>query len=121
MSNRTITPEIKKFSEICLQNMKIKSELYTEYHVKRGLRDQDGNGVLVGITDISEINSMRLIDGVRVPIEGELYYRGYDIHDLINGVPSTSCWGYEETLYLLLFGNLPSRQVGTEYINLFYG
>ena len=53
MSNRTITPEIKKFSEICLQNMKIKSELYTEYHVKRGLRDQDGNGVLVGITDIS--------------------------------------------------------------------
>lgn len=121
MNNRTITPEILKFSQICLQNMKIKSELYTEYNVKRGLRDQDGNGVLVGITDISEINSMRIENGVRVPIEGELFYRGYDIHDLIDGVPLDSCWGYEETLYLLLFGNLPSQGERTEFIDLFSG
>jgi len=121
MTNRTITPEIQRLSEICSNNMLIDNELYHKYNVKRGLRDQSGSGVLVGITDISEVNSMRTVDGVRYPMNGELFYRGYDIHDLIFGVPSQSCWGYEETLYLLLFGNLPNQQELIDFIDLFSG
>ena len=103
MTNRTLTPEIQRLSQICLNNMQIDNELYQKFNVKRGLRDQSGSGVLVGLTDISEVNSMRTVDGIRYPMNGELFYRGYDIHDLIFGVSSQSCWGYEETLYLLLF------------------
>lgn len=121
MSNRTLTPEIQRLSQICTENMQIDNELYQKFNVKRGLRDQSGSGVLVGITDISEVNSMRTIDGIRYPMNGELFYRGYDIHDLIFGVSSQSCWGYEETLYLLLFGNLPTQQELMNFIELFSG
>lgn len=121
MANRTITPEIQRLSQICIDHMQIDNELYYKYNVKRGLRDLSGSGVLVGITDISEVNSMRTIDGIRYPMDGELFYRGYDIHDLIFGVPADSCWGYEETLYLLLFGNLPSQEQLIDFIDLFSG
>ena len=121
MTNRTLTPEIQRLSQICLNNMQIDNELYQKFNVKRGLRDQSGSGVLVGLTDISEVNSMRTVDGIRYPMNGELFYRGYDIHDLIFGVSSQSCWGYEETLYLLLFGNLPTQQELIDFIELFSG
>ena len=121
MTNRTLTPEIQRLSQICLDKMQIDNELYQKFNVKRGLRDQSGSGVLVGITDISEVNSMRTIDGIRYPMNGELFYRGYDIYDLIFGVSSESCWGYEETLYLLLFGNLPTQPELFGFIDLFSG
>jgi citrate synthase len=73
-----ITPEILKLSELCFENSSINPEMYTKYQVNRGLRDVNGNGVLTGLTEISEIKSFDIIDGVKTPCEGKLYYRGFD-------------------------------------------
>ena len=72
-----ITPEIRALAQLSKKASFIEPDLYTEYNVKRGLRDLDGSGVLVGITNISEVNSRRMIDGKMTPIDGELFYRGY--------------------------------------------
>lgn len=110
--------EIKRLAEVCEHADKIDPELYKKYEVKRGLRDLDGKGVLTGLTEISTINSSRMIDGVSTPIEGELFYRGINIFDLVNGFTSEQRFGYEETVYLLLFGKLPTMQQLTDFNNL---
>ncbi|MEA4928305.1 MAG: citrate/2-methylcitrate synthase [Candidatus Limiplasma sp.] len=89
------------------QNARIDQTLYQTYGVKRGLRDQNGKGVLAGLTRISEIQASKEIDGVSVPCEGQLWYRGYDIVDLVNGALRDHRYGFEEAAYLLLFGDLP--------------
>lgn len=104
-----ITPEVKELAKLCEQRNVIDQNLYSQYEVKRGLRDLDGKGVLTGLTEISTINSSRVIDGVSTPIEGELFYRGINIFDLVNGFTSENRFGYEETVYLLLFGELPTK------------
>ena len=104
-----ITPEFRRLAKICEQNDTIDPELYTKHEVKRGLRDLDGRGVLTGLTEISTINAYRNIDGELTPIEGELFYRGINIKDLVNGFTSEDRFGYEEAVYLLLFGNLPDK------------
>lgn len=83
-------------------------ELYEQYDVKRGLRDKNGKGVLCGLTEISEVTSWAEIDGVRTPIPGILRYRGYDVKELIANCERENRFGFEETVYLLLFGQLPS-------------
>lgn len=83
--------------------------LYQTYGVKRGLRDKSGRGVLAGLTNISEIQSSRMVDGESVPCEGRLWYRGYDIIELVRGAMLDHRYGYEEIAYLLLFGELPTR------------
>lgn len=83
-------------------------ELYQKHDVKRGLRDITGRGVIAGLTDISEIISSKTVDGVSVPAEGELYYRGYKIEELVGGCLAEKRFGFEETVYLLLTGNLPT-------------
>lgn len=105
-----ITPEINQLTELCTQNSKIAPELYKKYDVKRGLRDINGKGVLTGLTEISEIISSKTVDGESVPCIGELYYRGYNIEDIINGSRENNHFGFEESTYLLLFGKLPNRQ-----------
>ena len=70
-----ITPEIQHFSELCLKNNAIDRNLYTEYDVKRGLRDINGKGVLAGLTNISDVCAKKIVDGKEVPCEGNLYYR----------------------------------------------
>ncbi|HIZ08055.1 MAG TPA: citrate/2-methylcitrate synthase [Candidatus Eubacterium avistercoris] len=87
----------------------IKNELFTKYNVKRGLRDVNGDGVLAGLTHISCIKSKEIIDGKAVPCRGKLTYRGYDIHDLVRGIIADERPGFEETAYLLLFGELPDK------------
>ncbi len=87
----------------------IKPELFNKYDVKRGLRDIDGKGVLVGLTEIGEVHSYILDEGEMVPVPGRLIYRGYDIFDLVKGFIRDDRWGFEETCYLLLFGNLPDK------------
>ena len=104
-----VTPEIYKLAELCESRDIIDPSLYTIHQVKRGLRDLDGKGVLTGLTEISTINSSRLIDGVSTPIEGELYYRGININDLVHGFTSEKRFGFEETVFLLLFGELPTQ------------
>ncbi len=86
----------------------IPPELYTEYDVKRGLRDKNGKGVLCGLTEISEVTSWENVDGVRTPIPGILCYRGYNVKDLIANCVTENRFGFEETVYLLLFGKLPT-------------
>lgn len=92
-----------------LKNHRIDPNLYIEYDVKRGLRDSAGKGVLTGLTEISDVNAYDLINGRRIPAEGSLYYQGYNIYDLVNGMEGRK-FGFEETIYLLLFGRLPSDQ-----------
>ncbi len=105
-----ITPEILELASFCTANGKIDPALYTKYDVKRGLRDLDGNGVLTGLTDISEIRSHKIVDGKRVPAEGQLFYRGYNVEDLVRSMPADHSFGFEMAAYLLLFGELPTKE-----------
>ncbi|MDE7300571.1 MAG: citrate synthase, partial [Clostridia bacterium] len=79
---------------------KIEPELYDMYEVKRGLRDKNGKGVLCGLTEISEVTSWEMIDGVRTPIPGIFCYRGYNVKDLIANCQAENRFGFEETVYL---------------------
>lgn len=103
-----ITPEMEKLAGLCVQNSTIDTDLYAKYDVKRGLRDINGKGVLTGLTEISEIQSSKMIDGKSVPCDGKLYYRGIDIETLVDGFIKENRFGFEETAYLLLFGQLPT-------------
>lgn len=105
----------EKYAQICRKNDTVEKELFTEYGVKRGLRDLNGKGVLTGITNISRIESSKIVDGKSVPCEGRLYFRGYKIQDLVNGFMSENRFGFEEVAYLLLFGELPSEDNLTEF------
>lgn len=103
------TPEIEALAELSVKNSTIRQEDYTTYGVMRGLRDQNGKGVLAGLTDISEVIGMEEgPDGKRVPCEGVLRYRGYNVQDLVNGFVREDRFGFEETAYLLMFGELPN-------------
>ncbi len=97
-------------SELTIKKGPINPELYHKYEVKRGLRDLDGRGVLVGLTEIGEVHSYIIDEGEMVPVPGRLIYRGYDITDLARGFMEDNRFGFEETAYLLLFGRLPNRQ-----------
>ncbi len=105
-----ITKELVDLSEICRKNGTIDPDLYVKYEVKRGLRDINGKGVLTGLTDISKIQSYTTVDCEMVPCEGKLYYQGVDIEDIVGGFIKEKRFGYEETLYLLLFGTLPNQE-----------
>ncbi len=113
-----ITPQLVHLSELSKKSSYIDPELYTKYDVKRGLRDLNGKGVLVGITEISEVNSTKIVDGKSVPCDGELYYRGYNVQDLIAELPDDCFFGFEECTYLLLFGKLPNKQELGEFCEL---
>ncbi len=103
-----ISEEIQDLSKLCVENLKIDPELYTKYAVKRGLRDLDGRGVLTGLTDVSKIQSYIVEDVDMIPCEGKLYYQGYDVEDIVAGFMNEKRFGFEETVYLLLFGKLPT-------------
>lgn len=105
-----ITDEIRDLTRICCENSNIDPALYVKYDVKRGLRDLNGKGVLTGLTEVSEIRSTKEVDGVSTPCEGKLFYRGYNVEDLIRGCREDGRFGFEETTYLLLFGQLPDKK-----------
>ena len=102
-----ITPEILALAAHCSEECVIDKQLYAKYKVNRGLRDENGNGVLTGLTEISEIQA-KTADGQ--PCDGSLFYRGYNIHDLVDGFLKDGRFGFEEITYLLLFGELPSTK-----------
>ena len=105
-----LTAKEMALAEKCLQNSKIDPQLYIDNKVNRGLRDLNGKGVLTGLTEISDIISKKVINGEEVPCEGELYYRGYPVEDIVNGVLKDGRFGFEEVVYLLIFGELPTRE-----------
>ncbi|MDR2109998.1 MAG: citrate/2-methylcitrate synthase [Spirochaetaceae bacterium] len=90
-------------------NNYIDSGLYGKYNVKRGLRNIDGTGVLVGLTRIGDVHGYIMDEGEKVPVEGKLYYRGIDVEDIVAGAAAEGRFGFEETVYLLMFGCLPSK------------
>ena len=92
-----------------MNNHRIDPNLYVEYDVKRGLRDSAGKGVLTGLTEISDVTGYNLINGRKIPAHGRLYYQGYNVNELIEGLNGRK-FGFEETIYLLLFGRLPSEK-----------
>lgn len=104
-----VTPKIKQLADLCEKNNAIDRELYTQYDVKRGLRDLNGKGVLAGLTNISDVCAKKIVNGEEVPCAGSLYYRGYNIKDLVSGFLTDDHFGFEEITYLLLFGELPSK------------
>ena len=105
----------QRYGSICVENNNIDSGLYAEYGVKRGLRDMNGEGVLTGLTNISRIKSSEIVDGKRVPCEGQLLYRGYDVIELVKGFEHSARFGFEEIAYLLLYGDLPKKAELVEF------
>ena len=104
-----VTPEIERLTQICYEKGQMDVSLYGKYDVKRGLRDVNGKGVLAGLTQISNVQATKVVNGETVPCAGSLAYRGYDIKELTNGFIKDSRFGFEETAYLLLFGSLPNE------------
>ena len=105
-----VTPEIVRLAEMSREAGVIDTELFTKYDVKRGLRDLNGKGVLAGLTNISDVRATKIVDGKSVPAEGRLFYRGYEVKDLIDGFSRDNRFGFEEVTYLLLFDKLPNTQ-----------
>jgi citrate synthase len=105
-----ITPEIQALARFSQNAGNIDPSLYTKYNVKRGLRDENGRGVLTGLTRISDVRATKIVNGEAVPDHGRLFYRGYDVKDLVNGFTSDNRFGYEEVTYLLLFDKLPDEK-----------
>ena len=104
------TPAIEELAQVCRENDVIDPSLYQRYNVKRGLRDITGKGVLTGLTEIAEVKSYTIDDDEMVPCPGKLYYRGYNIEDLVAGFSKEKRFGFEETSYLLMLGKLPTVQ-----------
>lgn len=112
-----ITEYVEKKKAICDKNDVIPVDLYKEYGVKRGLRDENGDGVLTGLTNISKIISFKKIDGIKTPCRGELWYRGYNVKELIGDLGANE-FGFEKIAYLLLFGQMPDKNELEEFKNL---
>ena len=101
---------IKKLEKLAILNDPINPDLYKKYDVKRGLRNANGTGVLVGLTRIGDVVGYEIKDGQKIAVPGKLIYRGYDVEDLINDSKVNKQYGYEQAAYLLLFGELPSQE-----------
>jgi citrate synthase len=101
---------LERVSEQLLSSSEIDRDLYTRFSVKRGLRNEDGSGVLVGLTQISSVIGFKIVDEEVVPVEGELHYRGINIKDLTDGIQEEKRHGFSEVTYLLLFGKLPNKR-----------
>ena len=113
-----MAPEIEEFAKLCKENAVINQELYSKYDVKRGLRDVSGKGVLTGLTEVSEIRSYTIVDHDMIPCEGKLYFQGIDIEELTNGFLKEDRFGFEETAYLLIFGELPNKEQADKFKKL---
>ena len=110
--------KMRFFEQELLKNHHIDPNLYVEYNVKRGLRDSAGKGVLTGLTEISDVTGYDLINGRKIPAHGRLYYQGYNVNDIVDGLKGRK-FGFEETIYLLLFGRLPSDKDMEVFKNIF--
>ena len=115
--NRDMQAYANAHRSMVVKNNTISDELYREYDVKRGLRDLNGKGVVTGLTNISEICAFKEENGERVPCDGQLWYRGYNIRDLVKQY-SQSRFGYEKLAYLLVFGELPDEMDSNEFIEM---
>lgn len=102
--------KIEEITKVAIEKAHINPTMYTRYNVKRGLRNNDGTGVLVGLTEVGEVMSYIVDDSERVPVEGKLFYQGYEVSELVNGFYSQGRFGFEEIAFLLITGELPTRE-----------
>lgn len=109
--------KMRFFEQELLKNHHIDPNLYVEYNVKRGLRDSAGKGVLTGLTEISDVNGYNLINGRQIPADGRLYYQGINVQDIISGLNGRR-FGFEETIYLLVFGKLPDKEELSRFLDM---
>ena len=109
--------KMRFFEQELLKNHHIDPNLYVEYNVKRGLRDSAGKGVLTGLTEISDVNGYNLINGRQIPADGRLYYQGINVQDIISGLNGRR-FGFEETIYLLIFGKLPDKEGLSRFLDM---
>ena len=109
-NEHAIDPKIEAWSQMATASSVVDSSLYTKYDVKRGLRDISGKGVLAGLTQIGEVFAYDNVNGEMIPADGRLIYRGIDISHLVDGFTAEGRLGFEETGYLLLFGELPNKE-----------
>ena len=107
----------EKYERLCVENDTISDDLFKEYGVNRGLRDINGNGVLTGLTNISKIDSFKQENGKKIPCEGKLWYRGYNVIDWVKNIPADS-FGFEKTAFLLLFGKIPTAEEEVQFADL---
>ncbi len=116
-----LSPELdSQFDDLvkfCMVSGQINLDLYTEYDVKRGLRDSNGNGVLTGLTEISDVTGIKIVDGTKVPAPGRLYYQGYNVLEMIKGNEGRK-FAFEEATYLLLFGELPTEKQLKSFVDI---
>lgn len=112
------TSQLTELAKRCIANSTIEPTLYEKNNVKRGLRDVDGSGVLTGLTEISDVIGFTKENGVIKPCQGKLYYRGYDVEEIVNGFFKDDRFGFEETTYLLLFGELPDKHTLIKFKSL---
>lgn len=105
---------LNNYALLCREADHLEPEMFDKYEVQRGLRDKNGNGVVTGLTNISRIESFKMVDGVKTPCEGRLWYRGYDCIELVKGFRGKR-FGFEEVGYLLLFGKLPNEKQLKEF------
>ncbi len=113
----TLKPDMLRLEKELMMNHRINPNLYLEYDVKRGLRDSAGKGVLTGLTEISDVCAYNLVNGRMIPADGSLYYQGINVKDLVGGLNGRR-FGFEETIYLLMFGKLPSRSELDHFVDL---
>ena len=109
--------KFKQLVKECTRSGSINLDLYTEYDVKRGLRDSSGAGVLTGLTEIADVNAYKTEHGRKVPTDGELYFQGYNVYDLLGGNTGKR-FAFEEATYLLLFGSLPTKSQLRDFIDI---
>ena len=113
---------LSKYSDELIQKNRIDTELYAKYDVKRGLRNANGSGVVVGLTKVGDVQGYEIDgEGKKQPTEGKLFYRGYDVRDLVNNCLKEDRFGFEETCFLLLFGSLPNTMELDEFSELLGG
>ncbi len=109
---------LDRLGSLAKENIKINTDMYSRFNVKRGLRNSDGTGVLVGLTEIGEVHAYIMDENEKVPLEGRLFYRGIDLYDIVKGFQDEDRFGFEECCYLLLFGKLPSEKGMTAFEEL---
>lgn len=117
----TVYSQMENVCNNLKDSSKIEPKLYEKFHVKRGLRRSDGTGVIAGITNICNVHGYVINEGEKEPAEGELIYRGYNVKDLVENVEKEDRFGFEETIYLLVFGELPNveeLEEFTQYLSL---
>lgn len=117
--NDVAKADLKELEKELRKQPLINPNLYVEYDVKRGLRDSAGKGVLTGLTKISDVSGHQLVNGRQIPSEGRLYYQGINVNDIVENLEGRK-FGFEETVYLLIFGKLPSKDELRNFIDIMY-